>query len=158
MQRQRGFSLVELLVTLAILGLLAGLAVPAVDLFSRRQREADLRRALREIRTAIDSYKKAADEGRITVKADQTGYPPNLDVLYQGTVDAKDPARRSKIYFLRRLPRDPFFPDSSVPASQTWGLRSYQSEYERPMRGADVYDVYSLSPGTGLNGVRYREW
>ncbi len=158
MKRVRGFSLVELLVTLAILGLLAGLAVPTVELLSRRQREADLRRALREIRTALDNYKKAADDGRIIVKADQTGYPPNLEVLYLGAVDAKDPAKRTKIYFLRRLPRDPFFPDSAAPASQTWGLRSYQSEYDRPARGADVYDVYSLSPDTGLNGIRYREW
>lgn len=158
MKQAQGFSLVELLVTLAILGLLAGLAVPTVDLFSRRQREADLRRALREIRTAIDNYKKAADEGRISIKADQSGYPPNLNVLYLGAVDAKDPAKRTKIYFLRRLPRDPFYPDSTAPASQTWGLRSYQSEYDRPALGADVYDIYSLSPGTGLNGIRYKEW
>lgn len=158
MKRSHGFSLVELLVTLAILGVLAGLAVPTVDLFSRRQREADLRRSLREIRTAIDNYKKAVDEGRIAVKANQSGYPPNLDVLYRGATDAKDPGKRAKIYFLRRLPRDPFFPDNAVPASETWGLRSYQSEYDRPARGADVYDVYSLSPGTGLNGIRYKEW
>lgn len=158
MKRAQGFSLVELLVTLAILGVLAGLAVPTVDLFSRRQHEAELRRALREIRTGIDNYKKAVDDGRIVVKADQTGYPSNLDVLYRGAPDAKDPTRRSKIYFLRRLPRDPFFPDSSAPANETWGLRSYQSEYDRPARGADVYDVYSLSPGIGLNGIRYKEW
>lgn len=158
MKRVWGFSLVELLVTLAILGLLAGLAVPTVELFSRRQHEAELRRALREIRTAIDSYKKAVEEGKIMIKADQSGYPPNLDALYRGVVLAKDPAKRAKIYFLRRLPRDPFFPDSAVPANETWGLRSYQSEYDRPARGADVYDIYSLSPGTGLNGVRYKEW
>lgn len=158
MKRARGFSLIELLVTLAILGLLAGLAVPSVELFSRRQREAELRRALREIRTAIDNYKKAVEDGRIAVKADQSGYPPNLEVLYRGTPDAKDPAKRSKIYFLRRLPRDPFFPDSTTPPNETWGLRSYQSEYDRPARGADVYDIFSLSPGLGLNGIRYKEW
>lgn len=158
MNRSRGYSLIELLVTLAILGLLAGLAVPTVDMFSRRQREAELRRSLREIRIAIDNYKKAADEGRITVKAGLSGYPPSLDVLYEGVIDSKDASKKAKIYFLRRLPRDPFFPDGAVPAKDTWGVRSYQSEYDRPARGADVYDVYSLSPGTGLNGVRYRDW
>lgn len=158
MKRERGFSLIELVVTLAILGLLAGLAVPTIDMFSRRQREVELRRALREIRTAIDDYKKAVDEGKIVIKADQSGYPPTLDMLYQGVIDAKDPAKKKKIYFLRRLPRDPFFPDGTVPAKDTWGQRSYQSEYDQPAKGADVYDVYSLAPGAGLNGVRYREW
>jgi general secretion pathway protein G len=158
MKRVRGFSLVELIVTLAILGVLAGLAVPTVELFSRRQREAELRRALREIRSAIDSYKKAVDEGKIMVKADQSGYPPNLEVLYRGVLVETDLSERANIYFLRRLPRDPFFPDSSVPANETWGLRSYQSEYNRPARGADVYDVYSLSPDSGLNGVHYKDW
>ncbi len=158
MKREKGFSLVELVVTLAILGLLAALAVPTVDMFSRRQREVELRRALREIRTAIDNYKKAVDEGKIEIKADQSGYPPALEVLYKGVIDANDPTKKKKIYFLRRLPRDPFFPDSVVPAKDTWGLRSYQSEYDRPASGADVYDIYSLAPGVGLNGVRYKDW
>lgn len=158
MKQERGFSLVELVITLAILGLLAGLAVPTIDMFSRRQREVELRRGLREIRSAIDKYKQAVDEGKIVIKADQSGYPPTLEVLYQGVIDAKDPAKKKKIYFLRRLPRDPLFPDATVPAKDTWGLRSYQSEYDQPARGADVYDIYSLAPGVGLNGVRYREW
>jgi general secretion pathway protein G len=158
MIRPHGFTLIELLITLAILGLLASLAVPTLEMTVRRQKEQELRSALREIRQGIDAYKKAVDEGKLVRKADESGYPPNLDVLYQGVPDATDPEKQKKIYFLRRLPRDPFYPDGSVPATKTWGKRSYQSEYDKPLEGSDVYDIYSYAPGEGLNGVPYREW
>ena len=155
--RVSGFTLIELVVTIAILGLLATVAVPFGQLVQQRSKEAELRDGLKQMRQAIDAYKQAALETRISVPADASGYPPNLDVLWQGVTDITKP-NDSKIYFLRRLPRDPFFPDSAAEPAATWGKRSYASPPEEPQEGDDVYDVYSLSAKTGLNGVPYREW
>lgn len=155
--RARGFTLVELVITVAIVGLLATAAFPMLQMAARRAQEQELRLALQEIRDALDAYRAAVGEGRITVEVGGTGYPPNLDVLADGVQDARDPDG-SMIYFLRRVPRDPFHPDPSAPASAIWGLRSYASPPEDPQPGEDVFDVYSLSPGVGLNGVPYREW
>lgn len=155
--RSRGFTLIELVITVAIVGLLATAAFPLAEMAARRTKEQDLRLALREIRDALDAYKIAFDQGRVLQEVGQTGYPPDLESLVNGIEDAKDPDA-GRIYFLRRLPRDPFFPDPSAPAAETWGLRSYASPPEDPRPGEDVFDVYSLSPGTGLNGVPYREW
>ncbi|MDP2265201.1 MAG: type II secretion system protein [Thiobacillus sp.] len=153
----RGFSLIELVVTLAILALLASMAVPFAQLVQQRQKEAELSTALRQIRTALDAYKQNVKEGRIESPADGSGYPPDLDVLWQGITDKTKPDA-SRIYLLRRLPRDPFYPDSSAPAASTWGVRSYASPPDAPAQGRDVFDVYSLSAKTGLNGIPYREW
>ena len=112
--RRGGFTLIELVVTLLIVGLLAAAAVPLVELTVKRNRERELRAALREIRTAIDAYKRASDEGRILKLAQQSGYPPKLALLVEGVPDLRSPERRS-IYFLRRLPRDPTFPDQGAP-------------------------------------------
>ena len=155
--RPRGFTLIELLVTIAILGVLATAAVPLAELAARRTKESELRHALREIRGALDEFKKAGDEGRIARAADATGYPVSLDALVNGVPAARDPGKRP-IYFLRRLPRDPFYDGPATDPSQTWGLRSYASAPSDPQPGRDVFDVYSTSPATGINGVPYREW
>lgn len=155
--KSRGFTLVELMITVAIVGLLATAAFPLAEVASRRAKEQDLRLALRDIRDALDSYKAAYDQGRIERVVGETGYPPDLYALVDGVEDARDPGR-SMIYFLRRVPRDPFFPDPSAPAEETWGLRSYASPPDAPRPGDDVFDVYSLSSRVGLNGVPYRDW
>lgn len=156
-RRSSGFSLVELMITLAMLALLASVAVPFAQLAQQRHKEGELREGLRQIRTALDAYRQAVKEGRVDAAADSSGYPPDLDVLWKGVADKSRPDA-VKIYFLRRLPRDPFFPDASVPAAETWGLRSYASPPDAPEPGRDVFDVYSLSTATGLNGLPYREW
>lgn len=153
----RGFTLIELVITVAILGILSMAAAPLLETTARRQKEANLRTALREIRTAIDAFRQASDDGLIARKADESGYPPQLEALYQGVANLQDPAG-NKIYFMRRLPRDPFNHDSNLSAAQTWGKRSYASPPDNPREGADVFDVYSLSEERGSNGIPYREW
>jgi len=145
------------MITVAIVAILALGLVPLGELAAQRSKESDLRAGLRQIRTAIDAYKKAADEGRIERKADASGYPPTLDVLVQGVPDQKSP-NRQLVYFLRRIPRDPFAVEPELPAARTWGLRSYDSPPDNPRAGKDVFDVYSLAEGKGMNGVPYREW
>jgi general secretion pathway protein G len=156
--RPRGFTLIELVVTVAIVALLAAAIVPSAQLMYQRQRESGLRDALRTIRTAIDAYRKAADSGRIKKEADKSGYPPDLQTLVDGVDDASSPKEGVKIYFLRRVPRDPFWPDATSAATDTWGLRSYASAPDDPQPGDDVFDVYSRSAKIGLNGVPYHDW
>jgi len=151
------FTLIELIVTVAILAILAAGLVPLTQLAAQRAEEQQLREALREIRTALDAYKQATAENRVQKRVDESGYPPTLEVLAKGVKDAKAPDGRM-IYFMRRIPRDPFFEDATVPAEKTWGLRSYESLADDPREGDDVYDVYSTSGKAGLNGVPYREW
>ncbi len=152
----RGFTLIEMLVVVALVGILATAARPLLELTLQRTQEFALRRGLRDLREAIDAYKRAADEGRIARAADASGYPPTLDALVDGVPDQRS-ARERKLYFLRRLPRDPFA-DPNLPAAQTWGLRSADSPPDAPGRGDDVFDVFSLTPRTALDGSRYADW
>ena len=157
--RQSGFTLIEMVVTVSIVALLASAVVPLAEVSVRRSKEQELRLALRQIRTALDSYKQAVDEGRIARDIQQaSGYPPSLQVLVDGIPDMSSPDGKRRIYLLRRIPRDPLFPDPSQPNEATWGKRSYESSADAPEEGDDVYDVYSTASGTGLNGIPYRDW
>ncbi len=153
----RGFTLLELLITLAIVGVLAGLVRPAAQVVLQRERERELQRSLLEIRQALDAYKRAVDDGRIAKAAGGTGYPGSLEVLVAGVRDQKDP-RGGRLVFLRRLPRDPMLAYDGLADSSDWGRRSYDSDYDQPREGSDVYDVYSRSQRTGLNGRHYGTW
>ena len=148
---RRGFSLIEMLVVMAVMGVVAAALMPLAEVTVQRERERELKRALWEIRDAIDAYKGAAEVG--LVAAGRHGYPPSLEALTQPVPGANGQLRR----FLRRLPRDPFAP-SDIEAARSWGLRSYESPPDRPQPGSDVYDVYSLSDRTGLNGIPLRAW
>lgn len=158
MRRQAaGFTLIELVVTVALVAILALVAVPLGELSVQRLREGELRSGLRQIREALDAYKHASDTGQVARRADGSGYPPSLDELVRGVPDAKSPSG-AKIFFLRRLPRDPFAGDANLPATATWGKRSYASAPDMPQEGEDVFDVYSRSERIGLNGVALRDW
>jgi general secretion pathway protein G len=155
----QGFTIIELLACLSIVAVLAIVATPSVQLSYQRSKELALREALREIRHAIDQYKRAVDEGRVGKLANESGYPRTLADLSAATVDAKQPSAEAlPLRFIRRIPRDPMNNDKALDAIQTWGLRSYRSSDTEPRPGEDVYDVYSLSAGTGLNGIAYRQW
>ncbi|CAD5369834.1 conserved hypothetical protein [Rubrivivax sp. A210] len=152
-----GFTLIELLITATIVAVFATVALPLAELSVKRSRENELRAALREIRGALDAYKQAHDEGRMLKKEGATGYPPSLEILVTGVEDARS-AKKQRINFLRRLPRDPLHGDPKLPAAQTWGLRAYESPFDAPRSGADVYDIHSLASGVGLNGIPYAQW
>ncbi|MFA6971929.1 MAG: type II secretion system protein [Gallionella sp.] len=156
--RQGGFTLIELAITVAIVSLLTTIALPMAELTVKRNHEYELHLALREIRNALDAYKRAVDEGRIATAIGKSGYPPSLKVMVEGVTDERSPDRNGKIYFLRRIPRDPMFPDPATADEETWGKRSYASGAEAPSAGDDVFDVYSLAPDIGLNGISYKNW
>lgn len=156
-RRQPGFTFIELLLSLALLGVLASVALPLAQLAHQRRQEQALAEALRDIRQALDAYRRATEQGRISIKPGDSGFPPSLKVLEEGVPDERQPDRQ-RIYFLRRLPRDPMALDTRMPAAETWGLRSHDSPPDDPREGADVFDIYSRAAGTGLNGVAYRQW
>lgn len=152
----RGFTLIEMLAVVTIVGILAAAAQPLAVWVHKRQREAELRQALRTLREAIDTYKRTVEAGSITQSPEDSGYPPSLRVLVDGVADAKSPGGR-KIYFLRRLPRDPFAP-ADTPAADSWGLRAYDSAPDEPRAGRDVFDVFSRSERTALDGTKLKDW
>jgi general secretion pathway protein G len=147
----RGFTLIELIITVFIVSILVGLAVPLARNSIQRQKEVELREALREMRTAIDKYKDLSDRGFIQVKLDTEGYPEKLDVLVDGVDMVGTVGKKFKA--LRKIPRDP------MTNWTEWGLRSYQDDPRNTAWGGqDVFDVYSKSEGTALDGTKYKEW
>ena len=150
-----GFTYVELIVSLALLALLASVVIPISDLASRHLKERELKQALIEIRQALDEYKLANDKNEIPFQyRTSSGYPPNLSVLI-GIPSDKD---RKVLRFIRKIPADPFSEQKNIPPEQTWGIRAFSSESNNPKSGSDVYDIYSLSTQKGSNGIMYREW
>ncbi|MCK4431078.1 MAG: type II secretion system protein [Candidatus Aminicenantes bacterium] len=154
--RKKGFTLVEMLVTLTILAILAAAIMPLAKIAVKRQKEIELRRNLRIIREALDVYKKLADENKIDFEDDSEGYPPDLDTLVKGVElkpgEGKDESTKI-VKFLRRIPKDP------MTNSYDWGLRSYQDDHDSDAWGGEnVYDVYTKSLGTALDGTKYRDW
>jgi general secretion pathway protein G len=146
--RERGLTLVELIVTVAILAILAGGAVPIARFQMKRINERELRRDLWMMRDAIDHYKDAADKGAIQTKVDSQNYPPDLETLVNG-VDIQS----KKVKFLRHIPVDP------MTGTAEWGLRSMQDDPKSDSYGGQsVFDVYSKSQGTALDGTKYSDW
>lgn len=154
--RLRGFTLIEMLVVLALVGVLAAAARPVLEFSVRRSQEFALREALRQIRGGLDAYKRAADEGHIARAVDDSGYPPDLEALVRGVPDIKSPNGR-RLYFLRRLPRDPFAPADQAPADG-WATRAADSGPDERRSGRDVFDVHSRSERRALDGSLYRDW
>ena len=152
---EAGYTFVEMLVVATMILILASAVMPLAKVTAQRTKEAELRRDLREMRTAIDKYKDAADLGQIgslDIKVGSEGYPPDLQTLVDGVTVANDPTGR-KLKFLRRIPIDP------VTKSQEWGLRSYQDKPDSTSWGGqNVFDVYSKSDGTALDGTKYKDW
>jgi general secretion pathway protein G len=154
----RGFTLIELVITVAIIGILASLAMPMAELAHQRSREAELQRVLIEVREAIDAWHRAAEDGRIVHSARSSGYPASLQALVDGERDASDPNGKARLYFLRKVPRDPMATDPALDDDATWAKREYASSADDPRAGEDVYDIHSRSEATGINGVPYRKW
>jgi general secretion pathway protein G len=155
----KGFTLVELIVAVAILSILAWSTLPLTKIAVQREHEVELRRNLRLIREAIDAYKKLSDEKKIEVKEDTEGYPPTLEILVKGVeVQGQEPSGgkskgKKTVKFLRRIPRDP------MTDSFDWGLRSYQDDRDSDKWGEEnVYDVYTKSQAKALDGTRYKDW
>ncbi|MFO7981303.1 MAG: type II secretion system protein [Candidatus Aminicenantes bacterium] len=155
---KKGFTLIEMLVTLTILSILAASAVPLAKIAVKRQKEIELHRNLRLIRSAIDEYKRLSDEKKIEVEEDTYGYPPDLETLVKGVEiksgDREGEEGETKIKkFLRRIPKDP------MTANGEWGLRSYQDDYDsNTWGGENIYDVYSQSEGTAIDETKYKDW
>jgi general secretion pathway protein G len=146
--KQRGFTLIELIVATTILLVLSGMAVPLARVTIKREKERVLRHNLWEIRDAIDRYKDAADRGAFQIKVGSEGYPPDLETLVNG-VDVGG----KKLRFLRRIPIDP------MTNSTEWGMRAMQDDPDSDSwNGENIFDVYTKSPGTGLDGTKYKDW
>ena len=147
----KGLTLIEILITIVIIGILASIAMPLSKMAVKRTREVELRRNLRVIRDALDEYKKYATEKKISVEIDSTGYPKNLEILVEGVELISQQGKKKK--FLRRIPIDP------MTKSTEWGLRCYEDEPDAmSWCGKDVFDIFSKSEDTALDGTKYKEW
>jgi general secretion pathway protein G len=153
----KGFTIIELLVVMAILGILSAAVLPLGEMLLASQKERELRQALWEIRAAIDEYKKVTTPIESNVQNLESGYPPSLNILVEGIPDPRPEAAGKRVYFLRAIPRDPFA-DSKLPAESTWRLRSYASTAENPSAGADVYDIHSSSDAKAMDDSYYAKW
>jgi general secretion pathway protein G len=154
MRREEGFTYLELIIATVVLAIIAAATIPVAEVTSKRAKEMELRRALRTMRDAIDNYKKAVDAGLIggmDIELGSEGYPEELEILVEGVEQVGSAGKKLK--FLRRIPIDP------MTNSTDWGLRSYQDEPDSTFWGGqNVYDVYTKAEGTGLNGIKYKEW
>jgi general secretion pathway protein G len=160
---ERGFTFIELLITLALVGLVSMMTVPLYEMASTRSKESELRQALRIIRAGLDTYKAATDAGTLPREVGASGYPPTLDVLtepleMQGKRELSDSPSANRLVILRRLPRDPFNTDPDLPAAETWNTRAYASPADDPQSGDDVFDVSSKSERRALDGTPYSSW
>ena len=150
MRRSRGFTLAELAMVCALLAILAAVALPTGRFMVRREQEAELRLALRQMRNAIDEHKRLADQGMIQVELGTEGYPAELEVLVEGVTIVGQTTKRR---FLRRIPVDP------MTGKSEWGMRSYQDDTDATSWGGqNVYDVFTKHEGTALDGTKYRDW
>lgn len=159
----RGFTLIELVITLALVGLLSMFALPLYEMTATRLKESELRQSLRTIRAGIDAYKAASDAGSIARATGESGYPPTLEKLTEpiellGKRDLTGTIASQRMVILRKLPRDPFNTDPLVPAETTWNTRSYASRPDDPQPGDDVFDISSKSQGKALDGTPYSSW
>jgi len=154
---QKGFTLIEMMVTLIIMATLAAAALPVVNKYTQRQKEEELHLALRQIREALDEYHKAALSGQVAKATDASGYPAELRLLASGVADITSPNEKM-IYFMRRIPRDPFCDCEGRKNEETWKVRSSTAEPDSFDGGKDVYDIRSSSALSGLNGVPYAQW
>ncbi len=153
---ERGFTLAEMVMVVALVAILAGMALPVAKFTVKRQKEAELRLALRLMRNAIDEHRRLSDQGMIPVKIGGEGYPESLEVLVEGVQLVGQETKRK---FLRRIPRDPMNKEQRSSDEIEWGLRSYQDEPDSDSWGRqNVYDVYSLSEGTAIDGTKYKDW
>jgi len=148
--RERGFTLAELVMVAGLLAILASMALPVAKFTVKRRKESELRLALRQMRTAIDEYKRLSDQGMIPIALGSEGYPPDLETLVEGVELVGQEVKRK---FLRRIPIDPMTKEAE------WGLRSYQDDADSTSWGGEnVWDVYSLSDGTAIDGTLYKDW
>jgi general secretion pathway protein G len=159
----RGFTFIELVITLALVGLLSVLAMPLYEVTATRMKESELRQALRTIRVGIDAYKAATDAGSLAREAGESGYPGSLDKLTEslellGKRDLTNTLPAQRMVILRKLPRDPFNADLDIPAAETWNTRAYASRPDDAQSGSDVFDVSSKSSRNALDGTAYSSW
>lgn len=159
MKRSKGFTVIEMLITLALVGIAASVALPLLSLAETRSKEVELRRSLRVLRQAIDSYKTASEAGAIDRETGASGFPPSLKTLTDGVHRSKAIGyNATPLYFLRSIPRDPFNPDRTLAPEMTWNIRGSSAKAGDFSRSKDVFDISSKSERIALDGTKYSDW